>query len=101
MEEGNLELIESLVRAKANVEQEGSAGSALSLAREAEQSAAILGTYGSLEIGVHMTGRGMCSSCVICVCCAPPGRSSEILIWWWWWWWMVEMIRKRARNNGE
>ena len=47
MEEGNLELIECLVRAKANIEQEGSAGSALSLAREAEQSAAILGTYAS------------------------------------------------------
>ena len=73
MEEGNLELIECLVRAKANVEQEGSAGSALSLAREAEQSAAILGTYASLEIGVHMTGHGMCLSCVICVFVSYPG----------------------------
>ena len=45
VEEGDLELIECLVQAKANIEQESSAGSALSLARESEQCAAILGTY--------------------------------------------------------
>ena len=48
MEEGNLELIECLVQAQANVEQECSSGSALALAREAEQSSAILGTHASV-----------------------------------------------------